>query len=164
MTRQDIAIALKVDASTISRDIECLTVKSQQYIEKPGLENLKIMQDVEEPKITDHDVLIKVKMSGINPIDHFAVSGSRETKPIPHIPGAESAGEVEKIGKQVTGVKQGDRVVVYSRVFDGTCDMCLKGYEMLCRSGGIFGIMTNGGVAEYTAVPEKNVFKMGISS
>jgi NADPH:quinone reductase-like Zn-dependent oxidoreductase len=128
--------------------------------EKPGLENLKIMQDIEEPKITDHDVLIKVKMSGVNPIDHFAVSGSRETKPIPHIPGAESAGEVEKTGKQVTGLKQGDRVVVYSRVFDGTCDMCLKGYEMLCRSGGIIGIMTNGGFAEYIAVPEKNVFKI----
>jgi DNA-binding NarL/FixJ family response regulator len=31
MTRQDIAIALKVDASTISRDIEHLTLKSQQY-------------------------------------------------------------------------------------------------------------------------------------
>jgi hypothetical protein len=26
--------------------------------EKPGLENLKIKQDIEEPKITDHDVLI----------------------------------------------------------------------------------------------------------
>jgi len=33
MTRQDIAIALKVDASTISRDIEHLTLKSQQYID-----------------------------------------------------------------------------------------------------------------------------------
>ena len=46
------------------------------------------MQDIEEPKITDHDVLIKVKMSGVNPIDHFTVSGSREPKPIPHIPGS----------------------------------------------------------------------------
>ena len=45
--------------------------------EKPGLENLKIMQDIEEPKITDHDVLIKVNLSGVNPIDHFTVSGVR---------------------------------------------------------------------------------------
>jgi len=128
--------------------------------EKPGLENLKVKQDIEEPKITDHDVLIKVKMSGINPIDHFAISGARETKPIPHIPGAETAGEVEKTGKHVTSLKRGDRVVVYSRVFDGTCDMCLNGYEMLCRSGGIMGVMTNGGFAEYIAVPEKNTFKI----
>ena len=30
--------------------------------EKLGLENLEIKQDAEEPKLTDHDVLIKVKM------------------------------------------------------------------------------------------------------
>jgi len=99
-------------------------------------------------------------MAGVNPIDHFAISGVREIKPIPHIPGAESAGEVEKTGKHVTSLKQGDRVVVYGRVFDGTCDMCLNGYEMLCRSGGIIGVMTNGGFAEYIGVPEKNVFKI----
>lgn len=128
--------------------------------EKPGLENLKIKLDIEEPRITDHDVLVKVKMAGINPIDHFAISGARETKPMPHIPGAEIAGVVEKTGKHVTSIKQGDRVVVYGRVFDGTCDMCLNGYEMLCRSGGIIGVVTNGGFAEYVSVPEKNVFKI----
>jgi NADPH:quinone reductase-like Zn-dependent oxidoreductase len=128
--------------------------------DKPGLENLRINRDIEEPKITDHDVLVKVKMTGVNPIDHFAISGAREIRPIPHIPGAEIAGVVEKIGKHVTSVTQGDRVVVYARVFDGTCDMCLNGYEMLCRNGGIIGVMTNGGFAEYIAVPEKNVFKI----
>jgi len=128
--------------------------------EKPGLENLRIKQDIEEPKITDHDILVKVKMAGINPIDHFAISGAREIKPIPHIPGAEIAGVVEETGKHVSSLTQGDRVVVYPRVFDGTCDMCLKGYEMLCRSGGIIGVMTNGGFAEYVAIPEKNVFKI----
>ena len=29
--------------------------------EKPGLENLKMKDDVELPKITDHDVLISTK-------------------------------------------------------------------------------------------------------
>ena len=128
--------------------------------DKPGLENLRINQDIEEPKITDHDVLVKVKMTGVNPIDHLTISGVREIKPIPHIPGAEISGEVEKIGKHVTSLTQGDRVVVYARVFDGACDMCLDRYEMLCRSGGIIGVMTNGGFAEYIAVPEKNVFKI----
>ena len=84
--------------------------------EKPGLENLRIKQDIEEPKITDHDVLVKIKMTGVNPIDHFAISGAREIKPIPHIPGAEIAGEVEKTGKHVTSIKQGDRVVVYGSI------------------------------------------------
>jgi NADPH:quinone reductase-like Zn-dependent oxidoreductase len=37
--------------------------------EKQGLENL-------EPKITDHDVLVRVKMCGINPVDYIVVSSS----------------------------------------------------------------------------------------
>ena len=45
--------------------------------EKPGLENLKINHDVELPKITDHDVLIRVKMAGLNPIDNTTVVHGR---------------------------------------------------------------------------------------
>ena len=129
--------------------------------EKPGLENLKIHEDIKQPQIIDHDILIKVKTAGVNPIDHFVVSGSREIKPqSPHIPGAEMTGIVQRIGKHVTSLKEGDRVVVYSRTFDGTCDMCLDGLEMLCRNGGIVGVVTNGGFAEYIAVPERNAFKI----
>src|SRR3977135_174614 len=43
MTRQDIAKALKVDASTISRDIEYLTLKSQQYIDDMAKKTLPFM-------------------------------------------------------------------------------------------------------------------------
>ena len=34
--------------------------------EKPGIDNLKIKNDVEQPKTTDHDVLIRVKIAGVN--------------------------------------------------------------------------------------------------
>ena len=132
--------------------------------EKPGIENLKIKQDVEQPKITDHDVLIRVKTAGVNPLDHVIISGSREIKPLPHIPGAETSGEIEKVGEHVSSFKKGDRVIVYNRVFDGTCDMCLTQSEMLCRSekinNNIIGLITNGGFAEYISVPEKNAFKI----
>src|SRR5690349_16564590 len=109
--------------------------------EKPGLENLKIMDDVQEPKINYQDVLIKVKVDGINPIDYMVASGSRaEVNPIPHIPGAETAGVIEKVGSQVgNNLKKGDRVVVHNKVFDGTCDLCLGGLDMMCRNGGLIG-------------------------
>ena len=115
--------------------------------ERPGVVFLKSI-DVEEPKITDHDVLIRVKVAGVNPIDYRAVSGAVEVNPLPHIPGAELSGVVEKIGNHVTNIKEGDRVIVYNRVFDGTCDLCLNQSEMLCRNGGIIGVVTNGGFAE----------------
>jgi NADPH:quinone reductase-like Zn-dependent oxidoreductase len=131
--------------------------------ETPGLENLKVKDNVEEPKFSDHDVLIRVKVTGINPIDHFVVSGALpKIYPLPHIPGAESSGIVEEVGSHVNHnqIKKGDRVVVHNKFFDGTCDMCLSGLDMLCRNGGLIGAITNGGFAEYISVPKRNVFKV----
>src|ERR671939_2074440 len=132
--------------------------------EKPGLENLRVTDNAERPKISDHDILIKVKMAGVNPIDSFVVSGvPPKIDPLPHIPGAESAGIIEEVGNHVNGnnnFKKGDRAIVHNKVFDGTCDMCLNGLDMICRNGGLIGAITNGGFAEYIAVPERNVFKI----
>ena len=127
--------------------------------ERQGLDNLNVKEDVQQPTITDHDVLIKVKSAGVNPIDYSTVSNIPGIKPLPHIPGVEVAGIIEKVGNHVTDLKEGDKVVVYNVIFDGTCDMCLNGYEMLCRNAGILGVNTNGGFADYISASEKNVFK-----
>ncbi|HWQ17164.1 MAG TPA: alcohol dehydrogenase catalytic domain-containing protein [Sulfolobales archaeon] len=127
--------------------------------DKNGLENLRVM-DVERPQLDPHSVLIRVKAASVNPIDYATVVSIRNVTPIPHIPGAEFAGVVEAVGDHVREVKPGDRVAVYSRLFDGSCDMCLAGQEMLCRKGGIIGVASNGGYAEYAVVPAKNVFKV----
>ncbi|MEM2203262.1 MAG: alcohol dehydrogenase catalytic domain-containing protein [Sulfolobales archaeon] len=128
--------------------------------DKNGLENLKVM-DVEKPQLDPHSVLIRVKAASVNPVDYATVVSIRNVTPIPHIPGAEFAGVVEAVGDHVRDVKPGDRVAVYSRLFDGSCDMCLAGQEMLCRRGGLIGIVSNGGYAEYAVVPAKNVFRVG---
>ena len=130
--------------------------------DKPGIENLKVMDNVEKPKLANPDnVLIKVKVAGLNPIDNVVVSGSIPTvRPIPHIPGAEVSGIVDEIGSEVSGLKKGDRVVIHNKVFDGICDMCLGGLDMICRNGGLISVITNGGFAEYIVVPQRNVFKI----
>jgi NADPH:quinone reductase-like Zn-dependent oxidoreductase len=130
--------------------------------DKPGIENLKVVDNVEKPKLANPDnVLIKVKVAGLNPIDNVVVSGSIPTvRPIPHIPGAEVSGIVDEIGSEVSGLKKGDRVVIHNKVFDGKCDMCLSGLDMICRNGGLISVITNGGFAEYIVVPQRNVFKI----
>jgi D-arabinose 1-dehydrogenase-like Zn-dependent alcohol dehydrogenase len=128
--------------------------------ERQGIEYLNVKGHVQQPTITDHDLLIKVKAAGVNPIDHFTVSNIPGIKPLPHIPVAEVTGIIEKVGKHVTAaLKEGGKVVVYNSIFDGTCDMCLNGYEMLCRNGGIIGVNTNGGFAEYISASEKKYLK-----
>jgi NADPH:quinone reductase-like Zn-dependent oxidoreductase len=130
--------------------------------DKPGIENLRVIDNVEKPKLANpDDVLIKVELAGVNPIDNVVISGSIPTvRPIPHIPGAEVSGTVEEIGNQVNGLRKGDRVVIHNKVFDGKCDMCLSGLDMICRNGGLISVVTDGGFAEYIAVPQRNAFKI----
>jgi NADPH:quinone reductase-like Zn-dependent oxidoreductase len=128
--------------------------------ENQGLDNLHLKEDIEPPTITEYDVLIKVRAAGVNPLDYITVSSVGGINPLPHIPGAEITGIVAKVGKHVTSLKEGDIVVLYNRIFDGTCDMCFDGNEMLCRNGKMIGVNTNGGFAEYIAAPEKNVLKI----
>jgi NADPH:quinone reductase-like Zn-dependent oxidoreductase len=131
--------------------------------EQPGLKNLRIMDNVKKPELTDHDVLIRVRVAGVNPIDNCVISGTLpKLIPLPnHIPGAEISGIVEEFGSHVNNIlRKGDRVIIHSKVFDGTCDMCLNGLDMICRNGGLISVITNGGFAEYISVPERNVFKI----
>jgi NADPH:quinone reductase-like Zn-dependent oxidoreductase len=130
--------------------------------EKPGIDNVKVLDNVEKPQLTNPDeVLIKVKVAGVNPIDNVVVSGSIPTlRPMPHIPGAEVSGIVEKIGDAVNGLRRADRIIIHNKVFDGKCDMCLSGLDMICRNGGLISVITNGGFAEYISVPQRNAFKI----
>src|SRR6476469_7362912 len=132
---------------------------SAAIFERQGLDNLNV-KDVEQTTITDHDVLIKVKSAGVNPIDYLTVSNIPGIKKLPHIPGTEVAGIIEKVGNHISTLNEGDKVVIYNSIFDGTCDMCLGGYEMICRNAGILGVITNGGFADYISAAEKNVFKI----
>ncbi|MDR4510709.1 MAG: alcohol dehydrogenase catalytic domain-containing protein [Nitrososphaeraceae archaeon] len=152
--------------------------------DKQGFENLQVKDNIQNPKISDYDVLIRVVVAGINPIDYYVISGYRTiqyqqqendpkrlnkkapltselpVKPLPHIPGAEFAGVIEKKGLRVRNLKEGDRVVIYNRLFDNNCEMCVNGNEMLCRNGGLISVNNDGGFSEYVCLPEKNVFKI----
>ena len=81
--------------------------------EKPGIENLEIRHNVGEPKLTDYDdVLVRVRMCGVNPIDHMVTSCAVPVRPLPHIPGCEISGTIEEIGKHVKGdLHEGDRIL-----------------------------------------------------
>jgi hypothetical protein len=49
--------------------------------ENPSLENLKVVDKAQEPRINDHDIMRKCVMNnsvvaGINPIDHLIIFGA----------------------------------------------------------------------------------------
>lgn len=126
-------------------------------LRKPlGVENLKF-EDVPDPDPADDEVLVKVLMSGLNPVDYGLINGRiiYNVNPMPHIPGAEAIGTVMKSHGTF---KEGDRVVIYNRIYDGTCPKCLSGNEHLCINGGIWSVVSNGGYAEMLAVKSYNLF------
>jgi NADPH:quinone reductase-like Zn-dependent oxidoreductase len=56
---------------------------------EPGLANLRIMHNVKEPDMSDLDILVRVKVAGVNPIDSFIISGALpKIIPLPIISGA----------------------------------------------------------------------------
>lgn len=74
------------------------------------------IREVPRPEPGEKEVLVKVRRIGLNFAEVFTRLGVYPgvTKP-PFIPGIESSGVVERVGKGVRGVKKGDRVIAFSK-------------------------------------------------
>src|SRR5712672_4018982 len=68
-------------------------------------------EDAPRPQPKDDDILIRVIMAGVNPVDVFIREG-RITR-FPFIPGMDVAGVVEQAGNKVTKFKRGDAVYAF---------------------------------------------------
>jgi len=106
---------------------------------------------VDIPRLGEGVILVKTEAWGVCYTDLHAARGDWPLKPTPpFIPGHEAVGLVVGIGKNVSGVKEGDRVGVpwlYSAC--GHCEYCLKGRETACAGARFGGYTVNGGFAEY---------------
>jgi 2-desacetyl-2-hydroxyethyl bacteriochlorophyllide A dehydrogenase len=114
------------------------------------------LHDIPVPSISDRQVLVQVRASGICHSDAHYRSGISPVDPLPLTLGHEIAGVIVEVDSKVTRLKPGDRVVLHYLVTCGSCDYCLRGAEQYCRQGKMLGHFTDGGYAEYIAVPERN--------
>tara|TARA_R110002096_G_scaffold16898_9_gene57949 strand:- start:72430 stop:73437 length:1008 start_codon:yes stop_codon:yes gene_type:complete len=107
--------------------------------------------EVAKPEVTDDSIVVKVTASGVCHTDLHAAHGDWPVKPSPpFIPGHESVGFVEEVGKNVKNVKVGDAVGMpwlYSAC--GHCHHCMGGWETLCLDQKNTGYGVNGGFADY---------------
>jgi propanol-preferring alcohol dehydrogenase len=109
------------------------------------------IEEVEVPKVTPGQILVKVVASGVCHTDLHAADGDWPVKPkLPFIPGHEAVGHVAAVGAGVKHVKEGDRVgVPWLHTACGYCEHCITGWETLCDSQEMTGYSVNGGYAEY---------------
>ena len=120
--------------------------------------------------LLENDVLIKIKYCGICHSDIHQVNNDWGGASYPIVPGHEIVGIVEKVGKEVSKFKVGDRVGVGCMVDScGKCDSCKKGLQQFCVNGATFtyaspdkvvGGMTYGGYSENIVVTENFVLKI----
>jgi len=84
------------------------------------------------PKLSSKDVLIGVKATSICGSDLHIFRGKHPAAPLPVAIGHELSGEVLRIGKEVTKIREGDRVVVEPVIICGECHFCRRGEYHLC--------------------------------
>ena len=125
-----------------------------------GKEDLRV-EEIAIPSVGDDEVLLKVKACGICGTDLHIFDGDEGAAPTPAgtVLGHEFAGEVIEVGKNVVGVKPGDRVCVDPNKLCNTCDYCREGVGHFCENMVGIGTTVHGGFAEYCCVPESQVYK-----
>ncbi|WP_055666939.1 zinc-dependent alcohol dehydrogenase [Desnuesiella massiliensis] len=134
-----------------------------------GIRNVKV-RNVEDPKIQKNDdIIVKVTSTAICGSDLHLIHGFVPNLPRGFILGHETMGIVEEVGKEVTKVKKGDRVVVPFPVSCGHCWYCEHDLWSQCdnsnangETGGLLGYSDtfggyDGGQAQFLRVPYGNV-------
>jgi len=121
------------------------------------------LEEVQYPRPAGKEVLIRVKAAGVCGTDVHMWEGSNREGTFPFIPGHEWSGEVVEVGKDVTSVSRGERVVAEVPIPCRICDNCKDGMEPnMCPDKELYGFSWEnaGGMAEYTLAREERLFKI----
>jgi L-iditol 2-dehydrogenase len=121
--------------------------------------------DLPNPTPGPGELLVKVAACGICGSDVHGYDGSSGRRIPPIVMGHEAAGRVAKVGPQVTGWAEGDRVTFDSTISCGACRYCARGEINLCDNRRVLGVSCSdyscaGAFAEYVIVPQRIVYRL----
>jgi alcohol dehydrogenase, propanol-preferring len=118
-------------------------------LDKPGRieEQPLTVREVEQPKVSGGELLLRVKACGVCRTDLHIVEGELKPQKRPVIPGHQIVGEI--VDGATAELPVGMRVgVSWMGGVDGTCALCLRGMENLCDAPVFTGYTVDGGYAE----------------
>lgn len=129
------------------------------------------IEEVDVPKVNKGEVKVEVAWAGICGSDLHAynhgLSLAYENHPmtnrkVPFVLGHEFSGTVTEVGEGVESVVEGDKVAIEPMLYCGECEMCRRGKYNLCEKSnvGFFGLVGDGGFAEYFVAEEKYFHKL----
>jgi len=110
------------------------------------------IQNVPDPIVENHGVIIKVMATGVCRSDWHGWVGHDPDIELPHVPGHELAGVIEAVGKDVNNWRIGDRVTVPFVGGCGACPQCDSGNQQVCDNQFQPGFTHWGSFAEYVDI------------
>jgi len=126
---------------------------------KPG-EPLRI-EELPVPQPGADEVLVRVAACGLCGTDlHLAVAGDIPVERTPITLGHEGAGTIAALGRDVKGLREGDRVALFPAAYCGACRFCRQGRESLCEASKVYGMARDGALAEFVVAPARAVIPM----
>lgn len=131
------------------------------FFEKHGeIEALKYA-DLPQPQPKIGEALIRVKAVALNHLDIWVRKGWPGLHlEMPHIGGADVAGEIVSINAPGTTWTPGTRVIINPGILTSDDEWTRKGEDSLSPGYRILGEQIPGGFAEYVCVPAANLFRL----
>ena len=112
-----------------------------------------VVKEIDDPQIDDDSALLKVESVSVCGSDiRIYHHGNPRLKP-PAVIGHETAGVIVKAGKNVTRVKEGQRVAVGADVPCGLCKWCREGLGNNCQINYAIGYQIPGAFAQLMKLP-----------
>jgi L-iditol 2-dehydrogenase len=114
-----------------------------------------VLEEIPLPTVGDGDVLIRIAAATTCGTDLkvFLQGGHARMITLPAVFGHEFSGTIAAVGKQVTGFREGMRVVANNSAPCHSCHYCRRHLPNLCDDL----LFINGAYAEYIVVPERIV-------
>ena len=113
-----------------------------------GLNQL-VLKEIDTPEIDDDSALLKVESVAICGSDVRILHHGNPRVVPPAIMGHEASGVVVKAGKNVTRVKEGDRIALGADVPCGQCSWCRNGLGNNCAINYAVGYQISGAFTQY---------------
>ena len=117
--------------------------------------------DFPTPEPKPDEALIRLRAAALNRVDVFVRNGWPGLKlEMPHINGADGAGEIVEINGDTTNLSVGDHVLINPNFGCGKCKYCFSGKDNLCNNWNLLGETIRGTYAEYISLPIKQLYKL----
>lgn len=120
-----------------------------------------VVEEIPIPAIEPEEVLVETHTCGICRTDLHIQDGLAYVPSLPHVPGHEPAGVVKEVGRDVIGLRPGQRVVPHLFVRARECPYSRAGHHaQATHLKGIIGVTLPGGFAEYFKAPARNLIPL----